>query len=179
MKRLAFVGAAGLLLAACGSEEPEDGSTTAASSVGMASESGTGGASASGDASSSGESAASDDSSESSSSGGVSVDYETEIQPIWNGSCTCHLMGASGTMSAPFLTLNPGMSYAQLVDVPSEQAPLDRIEPGSPEDSYLWLKMTNAHASVGSGARMPQIGAIGDVQLQTIEAWILGGASEE
>ena len=173
VKRLAFVGAAGLVLAACGTDEPQDGSTTAASSVGM-----TSGASASGGESSSGESSSGGESG-SGSSGGVSVDYETEIQPIWNGSCTCHLMGDSGTMSAPFLTLNPGMSYAQLVDVPSEQAALDRIEPGSPEDSYLWLKMTGAHSTVGSGSKMPQIGTIGDVQLQTIEAWILGGALEE
>mgnify|MGYP003881637961 CR=1 FL=1 len=105
------------------------------------------------------------------------VDYETDVQPLWNAACTCHLMGGSGTMTAPVLTLNPGMSHAQLVGVASEQAPsLDRVAPGNTDESYLWLKLTDTHASVGSGTMMPQGAALEAAQLDIIEAWILAGA---
>ncbi len=111
------------------------------------------------------------------SSGGlVVVDYEADVQPIWSGSCTCHLMGGSGTMTAPFLTLNPGMSFAELVGVPSEQSALERIQAGSPENSYVWLKLTGAHEAVGEGDPMPAAGSLPDEQLEIVEAWILAGA---
>lgn len=110
-------------------------------------------------------------------SGGLVVDYETDVQPIWNGSCTCHLMGGSGTMNAPFLTLNPGMSIAELVGVDSEQSVLRRVEAGSTDDSYLWQKLTGAHEAVGEGDLMPPTGALEDAQLEIVEAWILGGAA--
>lgn len=163
---------AGLVLASCGTEEPEDGTTTVASSVGM-----TSGATASGDTSTgAADEGSSSDDTGSAGSGGTVVDYETDVQPIWNATCSCHLMGGSGTMTAPFLTLNPGMSHGELVDVASEQAALDRIEPGSLEDSYLYLKLTGAHETIGSGMVMPQIGTLEDAQLAIIEAWILAGA---
>lgn len=160
-------------LLGCGSDEPEDGTTTEnASSVGM-----TSGATA-GEGSSTGAGVDASEGSGSESSGGASVDYEADIQPIFNGSCSCHLMGASGEMAAPFLTLNPGMSHAELVGVMSEQAPLNRIEPGSPDESYLYLKVTGNHLPIGSGNPMPQIGVLGDAQIEQIEAWILAGAPE-
>ncbi len=167
----------GLAQAGCGSDEPEDGTTTEnASTVGMTSGASAGEVSSTSSGGGSGESEGSG--SEGSGSGGASIDYEGEIQPIFNGSCTCHLMGDSGEMAAPFLTLNPGMSHADLVGVMSEQAPLNRIEPGSPDDSYLYLKVTGNHLPVGSGNPMPQIGVLGDAQVQLIESWILAGAPE-
>lgn len=174
MKRCVLVfTVVGLALTGCGSDDPEDGSTSEnASSVGM-----TSGATADGD-SSTGDSAGAESSGSSEGSGGAGIDYEADIQPIFNGSCTCHLMGDSGEMAAPFLTLNPGMSHAELVGVSSEQAPLNRIEPGSPDDSYLYLKVTGNHLPIGSGNRMPQIGVLGDSQVALIEAWILDGAPQ-
>lgn len=167
--RIGFVG----LLAAlgCATEEPEDATSTAASSVGMSS-----GSSGEPD-SSSGGSSGSDTEASSSGSGGLVVDYETDVQPIWNGSCTCHLMGGSGTMTAPFLTLNPGMSIAELVGVDSEQSALRRIEAGSTDESYLWQKLTGAHEAVGEGDPMPPSGTLEDAQLEIVEAWILAGAA--
>ncbi|MBV1861207.1 MAG: hypothetical protein KUG77_22510 [Nannocystaceae bacterium] len=166
--RLAIVGFIAAL--GCTTQEPEDATSTAASSVGMSSGS-------SGDASSSSEgSSGSDTEASSSGSGGLVVDYETDVQPIWNGSCTCHLMGGSGTMTAPFLTLNPGMSIAELVGVPSEQSGGNRIEAGSTDDSYLWLKLTGAHDVVGEGDPMPPTGTLDEEQLEILRAWILAGA---
>ena len=178
MKRCVLVFAVvGLGLSGCGSDEPEDGTTTEnASTVSM-----TSGATAGDESSTSGGVEGSGESgsgSAGSGSGGASVDYEADIQPIFNGSCTCHLMGDSGEMAAPFLTLNPGMSHAELVGVMSEQAPLNRIEPGSPDDSYLYLKVTGNHLPIGSGNPMPQIGVLGDAQVELIESWILAGAPE-
>lgn len=115
----------------------------------------------------------------SSSSGIMEVDYATEVQPIWEGNCLCHLMGASGMMTAQYLTLNPEVSYEQLVGVPSEQAPdVARVEPGRLEDSYLWRKIEGTHEEVGgSGTKMPPAIALNEADVAVIEAWILGGAS--
>lgn len=155
----------------CATEEPENATSTAASSVGMSSGS-------SGDSSSTSDaSSGSDTETGSGESGGLLVDYETDVQPIWNGSCSCHLMGSSGTMTAPFMTLNPGMSIAQLVGVPSEQSGLNRIEAGSTGESYLWLKLTGAHETMGEGDPMPPTGPLEDGQLAIVEAWILAGAT--
>lgn len=156
----------------CATEEPENATSTAASSVGMSNGS-------SGDSSSTGDgSSGSDTETGSGESGGLLVvDYETDVQPIWNGSCSCHLMGSSGTMTAPFMTLNPGMSIAELVGVSSEQSGLNRIEAGSTGESYLWLKLTGAHETMGEGDPMPPTGPLEDGQLAIVEAWILAGAT--
>ena len=113
---------------------------------------------------------------ESSSGGTVVVDYETDIQPIWNN-CTCHQIGPSGMMEAEVLTLNQGMSYGQLVGTPSEQAPLSRIAAGDLEGSYLWHKLQGTHLDVGGmGDPMPQVGMLSAEDEAAIEAWIVGGA---
>ena len=105
------------------------------------------------------------------------VDYEMDIQPIFNANCTCHLQGASGMMTAPFMTLNPGMSHGELVGVPAEQADLDRVAPDDLEASYLWHKLQGTHLDVGgSGTRMPATGPLEDEELTLVRAWILQGA---
>ena len=157
---LGFIAALG-----CAAEDPEDATSTAASSVGT-----------SGGSTDDGSSGPDTDAS-SGGSGGLVIDYETDVQPVWNGSCTCHLMGGSGTMTAPFLTLNPGTSLAELLGVSSEQSGLNRIEAGSPDESYLWLKLTGAHAAIGEGDPMPPTGTLDEAQLEIVEAWILAGAA--
>lgn len=160
-------------LAGCATDEPEDGTTTVASSVG-----GSGGGETGAEESTSGSSDASSSTGPAtgSSTGVPAVVYEDDIQPIWNASCTCHLMGPSGDMTAPLLTLNPGMSHAQLVGVAAEQAELARVEPNAPEESYLWLKLNDIHTEVGEGTVMPQGGMLDDGQLELVDAWIRGGA---
>lgn len=106
------------------------------------------------------------------------VDYASDVQPIWNGNCTCHLQGPSGTMTATVLTLNPDASYDELVGVPSEQVPeMDRVTGGDPDQSYLWHKLQNTHLEVGGmGTSMPQGLQLGAEDLAVIEAWIAAGA---
>ncbi len=81
-----------------------------------------------------------------------SVDYETEVQPIFTGSCAnCHV-------SSPFpdagLTLDPGKSFDNLVNVTSVQdGTLLRVKPYSATQSVLFSKV-NCDAPL-VGLRMP------------------------
>ncbi len=114
---------------------------------------------------------------DSSSGGAVVVDYAMDIQPIFNGACTCHLQGPSGTMQAEVLTLNEGTSYGELVGTASMQSPLVRVAAGDLQGSYLWHKLQGTHLTVGgTGDPMPQVGMLTPQQQMAIEAWIMGGA---
>jgi hypothetical protein len=106
------------------------------------------------------------------------IDYGSDVQPIWNGACTCHLQGPSGTMQATVLTLNEGVSYGELVDVGSTQAAgVLRVAPGNVEGSYLWNKLQGTHLDAGgSGTAMPQVGTLTPEQQLAIEVWISTGA---
>lgn len=113
----------------------------------------------------------------STSTGSPAIDYATQIQPIWDAACTCHLQGPSGTMTATTLTLNADVSYGELVDTPSTQSDLPRIAPGDPAGSYLWRKLEGTQLEVGGmGSQMPQIGELTEEELALIEAWISAGA---
>jgi len=91
-------------------------------------------------------------------------------------SCSpCHTDRVSGELS-----LRPGPDLHDRLLGPSFQAPgVARIEPGDPDLSYLWLKITNQHESVGGvGNAMPLTGGLTDLQYELIERWILTGAPE-
>lgn len=99
----------------------------------------------------------------------------TQVQAaVFTTSCAfanCH--GSSPQLG---MSLVAGQTFASTVNVPSAQQPsLDRIEPGSPEQSYLWRKVTR-DPSV-SGAFMP-LGAppLNQTQLDLLRSWILAGA---
>ena len=70
------------------------------------------------------------------------------------------------------------MKPAGTVSVASSQvSTLNRVEPGDTDNSYLWLKLMGTYGDVGgTGATMPKTGALTPEELDTIEAWILGGA---
>jgi hypothetical protein len=97
------------------------------------------------------------------------VEYETEIQPIFNANCTgCH--GSSGGLS-----LAAGVSYNNLVGIPSNQQPsINLVEPEDPANSYLYMKITGAEGI--SGQRMPIGGQLSNADITTIETWINEGA---
>ncbi len=92
------------------------------------------------------------------------VDYETEIQPIWNQNCSgCH--GNSGGLS-----LAAGSSFDNLVDVVSQNyAPALRIAPGDAANSVLYNKITN---SGNYGQQMPPSNALSPAEISAIETWI-------
>ncbi|MFQ5527849.1 MAG: hypothetical protein ACE5GX_16525 [Thermoanaerobaculia bacterium] len=74
------------------------------------------------------------------------------------------------------LVLTAGMSFDELVNVPSSQLPqFDRVEPGDPENSYLIHKLRGDPGIFG--ARMPVGGAfLTDAELARVVSWINDGA---
>ena len=61
------------------------------------------------------------------------VSFARDVQPVFDGKCTaCH------PVSYPYLDLQAGRSYGELVRVPAATAPaFERVVPGRPEFSYL------------------------------------------
>ena len=96
------------------------------------------------------------------------VDYTTQIQPIWEGSCIgCHAPGATNTGG---LELN-GNSLTQLLGVESRHvAGLMMIEPGHPDRSYLMEKINCA--SPQQGTRMRPTDAMPPTQQALIRDFI-------
>jgi hypothetical protein len=156
-----------------GGSDDADGSTTSTTSQTSTSTAGTDDTTAGSDTSTGGSSTGLE-----SSTGTLMVDYAMDVQPIFNGNCLCHMQNSMGVMTAPILTLNEGMSHGQLVSTASEQVPsMNRVEPGDPDNSYLWHKLQGTHLDAGgSGTMMPQTGELTDGALAIIEAWIASGA---
>ena len=103
--------------------------------------------------------------------------YSVDIQPIIEDACRgCH------TPSFPHGELVLTAGWASLVDRASSQVPsLMRIEPGQPDASYLWHKVSGTHRTVGGrGEAMPAGGRdpLSDARLTTLENWILRGAPQ-
>jgi hypothetical protein len=70
-----------------------------------------------------------------------------------------------------------GVGYGELGEASSQAPALMRVEPGSPDDSYLWHKLSGTQATVGgSGSNMPKVGSLTADEKSWIEQWILDGA---
>ncbi|MGI9292589.1 MAG: hypothetical protein ACR2PS_01285 [Pseudomonadales bacterium] len=98
------------------------------------------------------------------------------IQEVIFSRCTgCH--GSNGGLS-----LAPATAYANIVNVDSTQTNLLRIEPGSPETSYLYQKVfekANPGSFMIQGEGMPRAGAaLSDDHLEALAIWITEGAPE-
>jgi hypothetical protein len=74
------------------------------------------------------------------------------------------------------LDLRTGTSYGELVSVLATSEPILRVVPGSPDGSYLVMKL-EGRQSVGD--RMPQTGApLDSIDLANIRNWIAQGAPD-
>ncbi len=94
------------------------------------------------------------------------VDFQQCVQPIFNAHCVgCH--GNNGGLS-----LRSGEALQNLVGIPSRCDPgMLRVRPGDPEQSLLYLKITDAPGKCGS--RMPPTGsALTDQEITLIQNWI-------
>jgi hypothetical protein len=104
------------------------------------------------------------------------ISFEKDVLPILNNYCVmCHLPGgAQGELS-----LYPD-AWSELVGVPSRQSQLMQVEPGSPDRSYLYIKLIDTGESVGgSGLLMPvQQAPLDPGQVETIRLWIEQGAEK-
>ena len=97
-------------------------------------------------------------------------DYTADVDPIWLDACAgCHTNGgAQGS-----LTLDEGA--ALLVGVPSTEAPsVALVAPGSPDDSWIWLKLTGEQSD---GSAMPLGSSLNAADLGTVQNWIEEGAT--
>ena len=102
-------------------------------------------------------------------------------QQIFNGSCTapsCHGSGRKGSLS-----LDAGESYRELVGVVSEDdkkgvPPFLRVEPGKPNSSFLYIKITKVDS--GQGEIMPKGNdRLRQNQIDAIRQWIANGALDD
>lgn len=102
------------------------------------------------------------------------VSFEKDVQPILTKHCVvCHLPGgAQGDHS-----LYPD-AWKNTVNVPSVQSPLLLVEPGKPDASYFFLKLTGKHlAAGGSGEIMPfPHGPLDPAEIDAVRGWIEQGA---
>ncbi|MFZ5481610.1 MAG: hypothetical protein ACOZNI_32910 [Myxococcota bacterium] len=98
------------------------------------------------------------------------LSYGQSVEPIFRDACMgCHGDGGG-------LDIEAGL--AAMVDVPSNQSALDEIEPGSPEESYVWRKIEGTQDAVGGGGeQMPEGWVLPQEELETIRLWIEQGAN--
>ena len=104
------------------------------------------------------------------------ISFESDVMPILNSYCVmCHLPGAE----QGGLGLYPD-AWSRVVGVPSLQSPLPLVDPGSPDNSYLYIKLIDSGESVGgSGRLMPiQQAPLDPGQIETIRLWIEQGAQQ-
>jgi PKD repeat protein len=100
------------------------------------------------------------------------VDYQTQIQPIWNAQCAgCHAVGGGSAG----LTLGGSNSHLNVVNVPSTQVGgLMLVLPGNAAQSYLFQKINQAQPQVG--IRMRPGSAMSLQQQALVRDWINQGA---
>ena len=111
------------------------------------------------------------------SSAADEVSFERDIAPLLNARCaSCHMTG----QEEGNLAMHPRAAYASLVNVPSVESGLLRVKPGSPNESYLLLKLEGKHLDAGgTGRQMPLDGTPLDAAtLERIRSWIAGGAAK-
>ena len=94
------------------------------------------------------------------------VDFAQCIQPIFNARC----VGCHGTYGG--LSLEEGQAEQNLINVPSTCDPAFlRVAPGFPQQSLLYLKITDDPAKCGS--RMPASGdPLPREEIDLIRRWI-------
>ncbi len=109
--------------------------------------------------------------------GGEAFTFARVQAKVFTPNCAkagCHVaaVGAGG------MVLEAGQSYGQIVDRRALGSPLDRVEPGDPERSYL-LKKVRGDADI-TGVRMPFDGPpfLSQEQIDGIAGWIRAGAPQ-
>ncbi len=105
------------------------------------------------------------------------ISFSQDVVPIFTGSCIdggCH----SGQRPKEELSLEADVSYAELVGVTAVQCSDGRalVEPGAPESSYLMQKILGV--DMCSGTVMPKGAPLSLAEVDTISAWICGGAQD-
>ena len=103
-----------------------------------------------------------------------------DIQPILTATCASSYACHAGPTPQVGLSLEPGRSYAHLVNVPAALlAPLLRVAPGNPDSSALMIMLGSDSAARRGLPRMPRTSyPLPDPVIQTIRNWITNGAPD-
>jgi hypothetical protein len=97
---------------------------------------------------------------------GGSINYDRDIQPIWNNRCvSCH----SGSSPSGGLDLRAGVSYSNLVNVISPTYNVWRVRSGKPDSSVLYHKIIDSGIY---GGKMPPGGSLSSDEINLIKRWI-------
>ena len=109
--------------------------------------------------------------------GALGPSWAADVFPMLNPpvNCDCHTPGSGGLIMGP----DPATAYMNLVGVMATTAPLNRIEPGDTDKSYLWHKINGTQVEVGGGGSKMPLGGLPVLPQETfdiIDAWIAGGA---
>lgn len=105
------------------------------------------------------------------------VAFSARVLPVLEKSCfVCH----SPDDDQGELSLLPD-TWEKLVNLPSRQVAMKLVEPGSPEKSYLFLKMLGTHEEVGGKGRIMPIeqDALRPADIEAMRQWILQGAKND
>ena len=103
------------------------------------------------------------------------ISYATHLEPLVIAHClSCH----ESEEPKAKLVLDPGIGYERLVGPRSTQVPdMALVEPGDPEQSYLWLKLQHV-TKEGKGMPRTLTGSkkLRPAELELYRRWIEGGA---
>ena len=111
--------------------------------------------------------------------GGAGVSFSSIAVDVLAPRCAtsaCH--GGSPPAYAP--RLDADVAYDELVGRPSLQASMNLVEPGSPDQSYLVLKLRGAAGWAGGiPTFMPTDAPLDESEIADVEAWIANGAPND
>jgi hypothetical protein len=107
---------------------------------------------------------------------GGTARLSADVQPIFDARCTgsCH----GGRSPSAGLSLEPGVSRANLVGVASRCRGRLLVAPGDASASHLYDRVTDTGPC--GGGRMPPSGpALSNAQLEAVRIWICRGALDD
>jgi len=107
-----------------------------------------------------------------------SVSFSGDVVPVLNAHCVaCHLTG----LEQGELALHARAAYDNLVGVPARQTRLNRVEPGVPERSYLYLKLVDSHLDAGGEGEPMPMGSwpMDSHSIALFRDWIAAGARRD
>jgi Bacterial Ig-like domain len=109
-----------------------------------------------------------------SSGGAVTADFQSIQDNVFTPICSkCHI----GASAPEGLQLDAAHSYNLLVGVPSvEDASLDRVKPGDPDNSYMVLKIEGATGIVGGQMPLGET-PLPQATINAMRQWIMDGAA--
>lgn len=109
---------------------------------------------------------------------GQGVTWSGRIKPLLDAQCVgCH----SGAQASGGLDLG-GDTYARLLEAAIGKPALKLVQPGQPEKSYLWLKVSGDGSVLGQRMPLDEAGRpvpMAADQLRDLETWIIAGALKD